>query len=148
MSCLPAICMKEKGLASIAPYHEKQRGRAFLLTSSTPFTLASLASHSLLPSVGKLSGCWLPNPCPAPHRLHLLLAGEGTSPSVRRSLLVWGEVGVQWAHENIQIPGSHLKCLEERALGSKVHSDLDGLVFLTGSRKECLPNWFIASRPA
>lgn len=43
---------------------------------------------------------------------------------------------MQWAHENVQIPGSHLKCLEERALGSKVHSDLDGLVFLTGSRKE------------
>lgn len=47
------------------------------------------------------------------------------SPSVCRSLLVWGEVGVQRANENLQIPGSHLKCLEERALGSKANSDLD-----------------------
>lgn len=118
--CLHGICIKgeEASQLLLPSYGEKQRGGAFLLTPSTPFTLASLASPGLLPSSDKLTGWQLSSP-------HPLLAGEGTSPSVQGSLLVWGEVGVQWANENIRIPGSHLKYLEEKVLGSKVSSDLD-----------------------
>lgn len=67
------------------------------------------------------------------HPLRPPLAGEGASLDVHGSLLVWGEAGVQRAEERARRPGSHSRCLQEKALGSAVYSDLDRLVLLIGS---------------
>ena len=76
---------------------------------------------------------WQAEPVPAFHPLRPPLAGEGTSSDVHRSLVVWGEEGVQRAEERARLPGSHARGLQEEALGSTVYSDLDRLVLLIGS---------------